>query len=181
MSKDTMSWEDFDAFISSMEQPFYEPIGRYIFRFGLLERKVDESVSLLMGVDYLRVGQHALNEMDFLARAQLIKVFCRKLGTDDHNKRMKDIYIAIDAQNTFRNSLVHGAWSAYTTREVGEGSWQKIGLSRRHHPKVCSFTVSQIKNETKTVETLTHEVLSLCQELVEAKQAAPPPSPDKSA
>src|SRR5262245_60705684 len=102
-----ISIEDFAKFIEGMERPFWEPIGHFVFRFGMLERKVDEALSDLMGTDYFSVGMYPLADIDFSARVNLLNVFSRGANQALRSK-MKTLTKDLIAQATYRNNLVHG-------------------------------------------------------------------------
>ena len=100
-----------DRDLTELEKPFYEPIGIYIFRLGSLERKMDEFISELMGIDFHSIGQYPLSEIDFLSKARLFKVFALK--KEPQGKDHIDQFFAdVETQNTFRNDLVHGSWAS---------------------------------------------------------------------
>ena len=150
------SLDAFALYVEGMEKPFWEPIGRYVFKFGMLERRVDIELSTLMGIAYANVGQYALNDMDFLSRVHLLRVFSRRTSQD---KEMKQFIQDLEAQNTFRNNVVHGPWTAFHSSIDGSGNpgrsgWQKIGLSRKHHPKAFNVTVADLITNASEVERL---------------------------
>jgi hypothetical protein len=158
---------DLAAFVESLEKPFYEPIGRYVFRFGLLERKVDEALSVLMGIDFFQTGVFVLSEIDFLARAKLLNAYCRDT---ELLARMNEAIKDIEEQNTFRNALVHGPWMVhFTNYEKGHGAWQKVGLSRRHNLRATDITVAKIlANEGKINEIIT-KITQISQSVVASR------------
>ena len=152
---------EFDRDLTELEKPFYEPIGIYIFRFGSLERKMDESISELMGIDFHSIGQYPLSEIDFLSKARLFKVFALK--KEPQGKDHIDQFFAdVETQNTFRNDLVHGSWGIHTSTDDGTyTAWQKISLSRRHKYKTFSVTKQQILINAKNVEVLTNGLVEM--------------------
>src|SRR4051812_5854949 len=121
------------------EESFWAPIGRFVFQFGMLEKGVNLALCRLMEVSHDEVGKYVLNELDFLPRVHLLAVYCR---ADDPKflERMRQIADALEELNTFRNHLVHGAWTSLTIdTDLETVHWNKVGLSRRHNPR--SFAV----------------------------------------
>src|SRR5690348_16536306 len=107
-----------------LEKEYWEPVGRFIFAFGDLERLVDEFLIDLLGIDYRIAGKFTLSEIDFLARANLLKAFCRGTAAE---KEMKEVVTEIEQLNTFRNRLIHGTWSAHFESTEGNTHFHKIG------------------------------------------------------
>jgi hypothetical protein len=163
---------EYDKHIEAMEKPFWEPIGEFIFRFGNLERKVDESLSLLMGIEFYFVGMYPLGEISFLPKVKLLSAFSRG---SDLQVQMKDVAGEIEDLNSFRNDLVHGPWVAQIQNIDGAGStaWQKFGLSRSHRPKARNITIADISSNAAKAVHLTHQVTQICQRIVEARKAPP--------
>ena len=168
-------------FILSIQQPFWEPIGRFVFNFGLLERLIDERLSELMDIEYVDHGMYALSTMDLLTRANLLRVYCRK---DDPapQAEMKTIYLELEELNTFRNNLVHGPWTSYMQTDPDEGSsWQKTRVSRRFKTQFFDVRRDQINDKTTAIEGIKTRLTRLCRQLTEArKRGAPTPSPERS-
>jgi hypothetical protein len=177
------NFDNLDQFIEALEKPFWEPIGQYVFRFGMLERRVDIALSSLTGMDYFRVGMFVFSPTDFLARAHLLRVLTRGYAVADE---MKKTVLDVEAQNTFRNNLVHGPWTAhFSNHPEGKDSWQKTGLSRRFNLQGFTITCDEIRSNAAIVDSLGSAVMSLSQlaakERTErAAEVEPPPSPDKS-
>ena len=133
-----MPLDDFQTFILSMEKPFWEPIGRYIFNFGLLEKKVDDALTQLMDVSH-DVGAFSLRPIQsMVAKINLIEALTRLHTKADASLRtkMEEIISEIGRQNSFRNDLVHGPWTAHITNfEGGENAWQKFKISANYKPR----------------------------------------------
>lgn len=165
---------EYRDFLLSLQQPFWEPIGRFVFSFGMLERFVDEQLSGLMEIDYHNNGQYVLSELDFLTRARLLNVYVRK---DDNalQSEMKALFQKLEDLNAFRNNLVHGAWTEYLQTDPEEGSsWTKMGLSRRFHPQVFSVRRDEIEDNTAAVIDLGTTLAALCKQINEARKRAEP-------
>lgn len=175
------SMVEYESFVDSLEKPFFEPIGRYVFRFGL-ERKVDEALCQLSGLEYFGPGQYIFNPIDFLARAHLLRVLARG---SNFTTEVKQLTLDIEEQNTFRNDLVHGAWVAHFSNYDGKkDAWQKLGLSRRYNHKAFNVTCEDIVNNTKKVERLSSDAIRLSRLIYDARHPAvaePTPSPDMPA
>jgi hypothetical protein len=171
---------DFDAYIEARERPFWEPIGRYVFRFGMLERKVDEAISLLIGVQFFQQGQFILNDIDLSVRARLLYTLCR--GSDARLLAdMKKAFTDIEKQNTFRNTLVHGPWQAYITNyKDGETAAQKQHLSGTHRLIATNITPTEILANATKVNHLITEITRISQSVATLRSARvePPPSPE---
>lgn len=176
-SNDELSGE-IPANIRKVAQPFFEPIGEYIFLFGRLEATVDHTISALMEVKYHQTGQYITTELDFLSRVFLIRAFCRRYPLN-----IKDLLKQLENQNTFRNNLVHGPWTAYRYPNFQEkhGSWQKPRLSRRHHQEFFHVTIEDIKDGIEALKHLSSELKRLQADLPKLRiAAAQAPSPDKT-
>jgi hypothetical protein len=165
---------DFDAHIKDLESPFWEPIGRYVFKFGMLERKVDEALSLLMGVEFFQHGEFVLSEVGFLASARLLKTYCR--GTDAGlHAEMTEAFKEIEEQNTFRNALVHGPWMAYISNfKDGEGAAQKMSATKTGNPKATNITPSEILANAVKVNDLIAKITRISQSVVTLRKKAAP-------
>ena len=115
-----------------VEKPFWEPIGRYVFQFGYLERDVDWSLSALLKLEYITHGQVLFSQISSLpSKLKLLSTLTRKAtSSKGHRDAIDDLIDLIDEQRQFRNSLVHGGWGNYS--EQGDlKCWQKIEISGR--------------------------------------------------
>ena len=172
----TSSREEFAEFVESMERPFWEPIGRYVFRFGMLERRVDSELCTLISLDH-DVGVHLLNELDFAVRLQLLRVFAR---ASNHQDEMKKLVADIGLQNEFRNTVVHGPWTAHFSDIDGKGpAWQKFGLSRQHRPKATNITVADLTKNAVEISKLEARLVKLVRAIRSGESAAFTSATDK--
>jgi hypothetical protein len=149
--------KDFFKDFGEMESSFHQPIGEYVFTFGRVEFWVDQAVSKLMNVEYFDVGRYPLSELDFLSRVKLLRVFCRGCG-DQIEGAMKAATIEMEEENTFRNNLVHGPWTAFFRGGAMEDTWQKPGMSRQFRTTFWNVTKIDIKTKTARIQTLMTEI-----------------------
>jgi hypothetical protein len=143
---------------------FWRAIGEFVFRFGQLETKVDHALCLMIGIDYIRVGQFLLREMNFPTRVRLLRVFCRvrdaKIKAD-----MKALIDAIETQNTYRNHLVHRGRTSSMIQEGKPDEWHKIGLNRKLRTSAVTFTAAEISLHAAKVNELSIDVIILAQKV----------------
>src|ERR1700730_382588 len=172
---------DLAAYIETLERPFWEPIGRYVFRFGMLEQKVDEALSLLMGIDFFQTGQFVLRPIDFGDRANLLRAYSRGRDARLHTE-MEKVVKDIVKQTEFRNTLVHGPWMAYIGNyKDGERAAQKVGLTGRHKFKATNITPTEILATSTKVNDLITKVTRISQSVAALRSAhvEPPPIADE--
>jgi hypothetical protein len=162
------------------EESFWAPIGKFVFTFGMLERDVNLALSQLMDVKHDDIGQYILNELDFLPRVHFLAVYCRK-DDSKFKERMKQIVDALGEHNTFRNDLVHGAWTSLAIdTDTGSVHWNKVGLSRRNNPKTFAVSIADITSRTEAIKDLRDQLHGLANDIVKARAAsrsAPAPGP----
>jgi hypothetical protein len=140
----------------------------------MLERKVDEALSLLMGIDFLQTGEFVFSEIDFLARASLLKVYCRGSSTG-LRAEMKKALDDIEKQNKIRNTLVHGPWMAHISNfEDRQGAWQRVGLSRGHNCKATNITRAAILAKAIKVDDVTAKITRISQRVAASRVDEPP-------
>jgi hypothetical protein len=152
---------DFPAHIEARERPFWEPIGRYVFKFGMLERKVDEALSLLMGIQFFQHGEFVLNEVGFLPSARLLTIYCRKSDAGLHAE-VKAAFNDIEDQNRFRNALVHGPWLGYIITD-GERAAQKVRVTKNGNLEAISITPNNILANAAKIDDLIAQITRISQ------------------
>jgi hypothetical protein len=167
------------------EMPFWEPIGKYVFRFGYLERDVDWSLSALSGLEYRGHGDVLFSQIRNLSsRVSLLNVLTRKATKDIIlRSEMEDVVKAIREQNTYRNNLVHGAWGGYfqDILNSSRSSWQKLYINP-NSIKMAQFSthVEEIlEKHSKLLQTQVR-LTRLTQQIVASRKpgGAQPPSGD---
>ena len=117
------------------EEPYWEPIGKYVIAFGHLEKQVNWAITVLLSVHERQGGTITSQIISFRSRIRLMEKLVRLLVKSP----ILRIYAAwhtneLYAQNSFRNNLVHGEWGGYFY--IDGGYWQKLGnytLDSRFH------------------------------------------------
>jgi hypothetical protein len=167
-------------FYQDRSRDFWEPIGKYVFTFGLFEREVDKCVCDLLDVPYFTDGQMAMFQMGLSARINLLTALAGKYTAKEEIKaRLKTLADDLERQNTFRNHLVHGAWTAFETNNHNLRRWQKFGLSRRLKPHAFNVSVADISSNLDELERAGREMSAIVHEVWEERQSVPAPSLDK--
>src|SRR5688572_14122811 len=73
----SVSLDDYDP--DKHARPFWEPIGRFVFAFGYLERDVDTSLSRLLKLEYFDEGQMVFGQIRNLSsRILLLGALCNR-------------------------------------------------------------------------------------------------------
>jgi hypothetical protein len=171
------------SFYEPRAKAFFEPIGRYVFYFGMLERDIDEGLCCLLRVPYYNIGQAIFSQINSLvARVNLLGAVARSATTDPSKlEQMTEMIDRLEKQNTFRNHLVHGAWTAHFEHPGGEKGWQKMGLSRRFNASGWNVTASEIASNCALLETLSGEIQHLIREICIDRDTGRFPPPGISA
>lgn len=170
---------------NSYERPFWEPIGKFVFRFGYLERDIDWALSALLQLEYERVGRIVFSQMNSLpAKLKLIGSLTIKLTKDDTLRAtVGDLLEKIDTQRAFRNSVVHGAWNNYVVHasDPAGGTWQKVEISNSLKYKAFSVTAKDLEERYEQLFPLGSALTNAIQEIMKSRSASfsPPPSHDK--
>ena len=169
-----------EYFYAPRAKAFWEPIGRYVFSFGLLERDIDGAVSALLNIPYYFAGQTTMRQINNVtSKVKLLPVLAR-FATTDKSKitRMKDLASELGMQNTFRNHLVHGPWTAYLDPcdGPGEPAWSKPQISARLNPTSWSVKVSEINQNADRLEHLSELLRRLTAEISEDREGGHAPS-----
>ncbi len=177
------SWDEFHAFKLAMEKPFWEPIGRYVFNFGLLERKLDRSIIAVMGVDW-RIGEFTLRPIQSMAAKINLFEALAKLHIPKDSELIEVLDSAVDdlrEQYAFRNDLVHGGWGAhFSDFGNGESGWQKPKLTQSFKHRGFNVTVPQLIAVDLKIKSLGHRLNNLAFKVSsERTKALFAPSPDK--
>lgn len=106
------------------ERDFWEPIGRYVITFGFLEKEVDWSIGKLLSVHDRQAEAVTSQIKNMSARIRLIRKLVYLLVHSNILRMYANLYTnELRVQNSFRNNLVHGPWTAYS---MSDGYWQKV-------------------------------------------------------
>jgi hypothetical protein len=166
------------------ERPFWEPIGRFVFNFGYLERDVDWALSVLLKLEYFAEGQTVFGQIRNLSgRILLLGALCnRSTKNPDYRAEIKSISKGLIEANAFRNRLVHGAWAGcfvFPEKPPEERlEWQKNGIN----PNSLKFShtqisIKEINAQYRAVMTLKAAVKNLAQKIAAERTASAPPTP----
>jgi hypothetical protein len=159
---------------------FFEPIGRYVFYFGMLEQDVDKGLSALLKIPYFDLGQATFAQVNSLITlCKLLEALTRSATTDQIKlDQMTTLVSRISSQNTFRNNLVHGPWTAYFTPQEGEAGWQKMGINSKLDARGWNVTVPEITDGCAELIRLSGELSALIGEICTDRDTGrfPPPA-----
>lgn len=167
------------------EQLFYEPIGRYVFQFGYLERDIDWALSALTGMEYQTQGSMIFSQIKSLpSKIKLLAALTPKITkTESLRNQMAEICSELDEQRNFRNALVHGPWNGYSFNSVNpqDGAWQKLYISTRLNFSTFEVSIKDLEDNQTKVIALSAKLVNLIQEILceRSSTVAPPPSHDK--
>jgi hypothetical protein len=158
---------------------FFEPIGRYVFYFGMLEQDVDKALSALLKIPYFDLGQTTFAHINnIVSLCKLLKALSRSATTDQIKlNQMTTLVSRIDSQNAFRNKLVHGPWTAYVEPKEGEAGWQKMGINSKLNAHGWNVTVPEIIEGRAELIRLSGELPALIVEICTDRDTErfPPP------
>jgi hypothetical protein len=167
-------------FHEARAKAFFEPIGRYVFYFGMLEQDVDKGLSALLKIPYFNLGQVTFGQINnLITLCNLLEALTRSATTDQIKlDQMAALVTRIRNQNTLRNNLVHGPWTAYVEPKEGEAGWQKFGLSSKLNPRGWNVTVSEITAGCAELVRLSDELSPLIAEICTDRDTGRFPLPD---
>jgi hypothetical protein len=185
MTKDPDQWPNLQQQMMTMEVAFWEPIGRYVFHFGRLEHEVDRSLIALLKVEWHTGELIAKSIQNLLAKMALVQALAR-MRVGHHSTLVSELSKIIDrveAQYTFRNDLVHGGWNAaFHDHKEGMFAWVKNKLSKNNKFRNFTVTVEAINQNDKEAQDVARQLNEMWfRILATERDAAQPPSPDKSA
>jgi hypothetical protein len=169
-------------FFAPRAKSFWQPIGRYVFTFGLLEKDIDEAVTTLLEINHQLMGQMAMSQINSVnAKIKLLPALTRVATIDGTKiKEMKDLTTKLEDQSTFRNYLVHGPWTGYMhPSKEREAGWQKFRISNRFKSFFWKVTVSEINSHSDELENLSEALQRLISSVCADRAAGRVPSPDK--
>lgn len=161
----------------SYQRPFWEPIGKFVFAFGYLEKDIDWCISALLQIDQIRQGPSVASQIRNLSsRIELVQALFKLLTSDlDERNEMKGIVKQLKTFSTFRNALLHGPWGMYG---IHNKTWQKPRLNpQTFKMQVTEITVAAIEDHARDVVATGSQLLRLVQEVAKrhAERASPPP------
>jgi len=133
---------------------------------------LDDALSVVMGVNYDDVGTYIASELDFLTKCRLIKGIRRNIP-DDLQRIFAGLFKELEEQNTFRNSLVHGAWTGHSESDHTHGVWSKDGLSRRYNSKPFYVTCEELNSKAKKLDELTATIKHALRAAVRGSSPSP--------
>jgi hypothetical protein len=159
---------------------FFEPIGRYVFYFGMLEQDIDKGLSALLKIPYFNLGQTTFAQINsLLTLCKLVEAVSRSATTDQIKlDQIAALVTRIRSQNTFRNNLVHGAWTAYFEHPDGARGWQKMSISSRMNARGWNVTVPEIAEGCAELIRLSGELPTLIAEICTDRDTGRFPPPD---
>jgi hypothetical protein len=159
---------------------FFEPIGRYVFYFGMLEQDVDKGLSALLNIPYFNLGQTTFAQINSLVTlCKLLEALSRSATTDQIKlDQMTTLVSRIGTQNIFRNNLVHGAWTAYVEPREGEAGWQKMSINGKMNARGWNVTVPEIADGCAELIRLSGELPALIAEICTDRDTGRFPPPD---
>lgn len=159
------------------QRPFWQPIGKFVFAFGYLEKDIDWCISALLKIDEIRQGPSVASQIRNLSsRIALVQALFKLLTADATQRReMKEVVEKLKIFSTFRNTLLHGPWGAYF---VERKMWQKPRLNPQNFKmQTTEITVDDIENNARDVIQVGVKLLNLVQRVAKehAERAARSP------
>lgn len=112
------------------EEPYWEPIGKFVIRFGYLEKTIDWSITSLLEL-HTRQGEAVASQiLNLRSRIRLIEKLCYLVTADtEHRKAAVEIVEEIVKLNSYRNGLLHGQWGSYHMSANEEFYWSKLDVN----------------------------------------------------
>jgi hypothetical protein len=109
----------------------------------------------------------------------ILEALTRSATTDQIKlDQMTTLVSRIGSQNTFRNNLVHGPWTAYFEPKEGEAGWQKLGINRKLNARGWNVTVREITDGYAELIRLSGELPALIGEICTDRDTGRFPPPD---
>ncbi len=133
------------------QRPFWEPIGKFVFAFGYMEKDIDWCISALLRADQIRQGPSVASQIRNLSsRIALVGALFRLVASDPQQRAAADDLLA-RAKNlaSYRNWLLHGPWAAF---HVETQRWQKTRVNPQNF-KMQSMEFDVASIEEKCAET----------------------------
>ncbi|HMJ30206.1 MAG TPA: hypothetical protein VK512_15970 [Xanthobacteraceae bacterium] len=182
MAKTPLALDDFHAFKLSLEQPFWEPIGRFVFNFGLLERNIDMALIVLLGTE-TEVGEFVLKPIQSIPpKLNMLEALTRmRVGDHDLLNDMEVLTKELSDLNTFRNDLVHGGWYQFFGSKAGKiHGWNKKKITKTYKQRIFSATVDDINTMDAKIKRLGVDLIAVAGRAIDVGRAIERlPSPDK--
>jgi hypothetical protein len=159
------------------QKPFWQPIGKFVFAFGYLEKDIDWCISALLQIDATRQGPSVASQIRNLSsRIALVQALFKLLTADSTQRsEMKEIVKKLKTFSTFRNALLHGPWGAYM---VESKTWQKVRLNPQNFKmQTTEVTVENIESHALDIIQTGVKLLNLVQTVAKEHVERGAPSP----
>ncbi|WP_192356299.1 hypothetical protein [Mesorhizobium mediterraneum] len=130
--------------IERYDSEFYEPIGRLVMQFGMLEFHMDHWLTALaeykQSYDRATLGQ----VRNFSTKITMYGQFIAYRTTERRDLVERDRLVkAMRELNTFRNRVIHGPWNGYL---VEKKAWQKLSFNPQNFTNhVFEVTADEIR------------------------------------
>lgn len=159
------------------QRPFWQPIGKFVFAFGYLEKDIDWCISGLLQIDEISQGPSVASQIRNLSsRIELVQALFKLLTSNAAQRNeMKEIVKKLKTFSTFRNALLHGPWGAYALESK---TWQKPRLNPQNFKmQITEITAENIENHARDIVQTGVDLLNLVQTVAKehAARGAPPP------
>ena len=164
------------------EEPYWEPIGQFVIRFGYLEKTIDTSITGLLEL-HTRQGEAVASQiLNLRSRIRLIEKLCYLVTADtEHRKAVTEIVEEIVKLNTYRNGLLHGQWGSYHMSGNEESYWSKLDVNPQNF-KYREFQVrlSELTTNLKRITAADVRLSNFIQQVLNDhhQSSEQPPSPD---
>ena len=131
------------------QEPFWQPIGKFVFGFGELEKQIDWCISSLLHAE--TASQHpsvASQIRNLCSRIAIVEALFRLLTTDkDRRAELRSIVKQLRGLVMFRNGLLHGPWGSYVEDRQ---TWQKPRTDPKDlRPWAFEVTVESIEEHIR--------------------------------
>jgi ribosomal protein S15P/S13E len=133
------------------QEPFWQPVGKFVFAFGELEKQIDWCIGSLLHAE--KKSQHpsvASQIRNLCSRIAILEALFRLLTTDkERRSELRSIVKQLRALVMFRNGLLHGPWGAYIEERQ---TWQKPRTDPKDlRPWALEVTVESIEEHIRLI------------------------------
>lgn len=166
-----------------VQRIFWEPIGKYIFAFGYLEKNIDWCLSALLRLEPFFEGDVVFSQIKSLpSKIKLIGALTqRRTRNLVQIDEVKEALTIVGQHRVFRNGLVHGPWGAFIrmSDDPSSGTWQKPYVS----PNSLTFSAFEVslqdlKEKHSELVIVSAKLVRAVQAITDPRPGAPSPSPD---
>jgi len=150
--------------IALCQEPFWQPIGKFVFAFGELEKRIDWCISSLLHAKATPQDPSVASQIrNLCSRVAIVEALFRLLTTDKERRaELRAIVKQLRALVIFRNGLLHGPWGEYVE---DRWTWQKPRTDPKDlRPWAFEVTVESIEEHIR----LTTQVGTALHKLVDA-------------